>query len=77
MSDNIADVMVHVDASLTEEQLRELEDEIRGDLGVVGIGHNPAKPHLLMVAFDSEEAHPSMLIEHLKARGLHAELVGF
>jgi len=76
MSNRIADVMVHVDESLDEAQLHALEDEIRGDRGVVGVGHNPSKPHLLMVAYDTEAARPADFIQQIKGRGLHAELVG-
>lgn len=76
MSNHIADVMVHVDESLNDESLHALEDEIRGDRGVVSVGHNPGKQHLLMVAYDSEVAHPVDFIQQLRERGLHAELVG-
>lgn len=76
MSNHIADVMVHVDESLDEESLHSLEDEIRGDRGVVSVGHNPGKLHLLMVTYDSEVARPVHFIQQLKERGVHAELVG-
>jgi hypothetical protein len=76
MSKHIADVMVHVDENLNEELLHAVEDEIRSDSGVVSVGHNPGKRHLLMVAYDSEAVHPATFVQQLRERGLHAELVG-
>lgn len=76
MSKHIADVMVHVDENLDDESLHALEDEIRGDRGVVSVGHNPGKLHLLMVTYDTEVAHPVHFVHHLRERGMHAELVG-
>lgn len=76
MNNHIADVMVHVDEDLDEASLLELEDEIRGDRGVVSVGHNPGRLHLLMVAYDSDVARPISFVQQLKEHGLHAELVG-
>jgi hypothetical protein len=77
MNDPIANVMVHVNESLDEEALHALEDDIRRDQGVVSVGHNPHRPHLLMVAYDSEAAPTSNLLHPFRQRGLHAQLVGF
>lgn len=77
MNDSIANIMVHVNETLDEDALHTLEDHIRQDRGVVSVGHNPSRPHLLMVAYDSEAAPTSNLLHPFQQRGLHAQLVGF
>ncbi|MCP5279785.1 MAG: hypothetical protein H6935_15735 [Thiobacillus sp.] len=77
MTDHIADVMVHVNESLDEATLRALEDEMFDNVGVVAVGHNPRRPHLMLVAFDPEVAMPASFLQPLRGHGLHAQLVGF
>jgi hypothetical protein len=76
MTERIADVMVHVNETLDEETLRTLEDEVFDNVGVVAVSHNPERPHLLMVAYDSEVVHPSIFLGAIQGHGLHAQLVG-
>jgi hypothetical protein len=76
MQDEIANVMVHVNESLDERELSRLEDDIREDWGVVAVGHNPKRPHLLLVAYDSGIARSSTFMHQFPEHGLHAQLVG-
>lgn len=76
MHDEIANVMVHVDENLDERTLNSLEDDLRDGWGVVSVGHNPQRPHLLLVAYDSAIAQSSSFMHQFQERGLHAQLVG-
>ena len=76
MQDEIANVMVHVNENMDEFALNKLEDAMRGDRGVVSVGHNPNRPHLLLVAYDSAIASSSTFMHQFPERGLHAQLVG-
>jgi len=76
MNDGIANVMVHVNENMDETALHEIEDELRGDRGIVSVGHNPDRPHLLLVAYDSNEASSSSFMHSFQEHGLHAQLVG-
>ncbi len=77
MSDHIADVVVHVNETLNEDVLHILEDEIFDNVGVVAVGHNPRRPHLLMVVFDSEVSRSTDFLGPIRGHGLHGQLVGF
>jgi hypothetical protein len=76
MHDGIANVMIHINESLAEPELRTLEDDMRENLSVVAVGHNPKRPHLLLVAYDSDMFHATDFMHGLHNRGLHAQLVG-
>lgn len=76
MQDEIANVMVHVNESMDEFALNSLENAMRGDRGVVSVGHNPKHPHLLLVAYDSSIARASTFMHQFHERGMHAQLVG-
>jgi hypothetical protein len=70
------EVMLHIKEDLDEEGLHSLEEGIRQDVGVVSVGHNPEKSHMIMVVYDSEATRASTLLHTLSERGLHAQVVG-
>jgi hypothetical protein len=72
----LTDVVVHIQESLDEQTLMDLEGGIRMDAGVVSVGHNPRQPHLLMVVYDSTSAHASNFLHVFQERGLHAQVIG-
>ena len=76
MHSEIASVMVHVNEALDERALQSLEDEIREEWAVVSVDHNPKRPHLLMVSYDSAVTQSSSFMHQFQERGLHAQLVG-
>lgn len=76
MNTRLNDVIVHINEVLDEDALRYLEDGVRQDAGVVSVGHNPEKPHMLMVVYDSDSTHASSLLHSFQERGLHAQVIG-
>lgn len=76
MNDEIANVMIHVNETLDERALHLLEEDLRRDRGVVSVGHNPRRPHLVMLAYDSAVSRSSTFLRQFPAHGLHAQLVG-
>lgn len=70
------EVLIHVDEALDDDSLQALEEELRHDAGVVSVGHNPDKAHMIVVVYDSESTHAASLLHSFQARGLHAQLVG-
>lgn len=70
------EVLIHVDETLDGDSLRALEASIREHAGVVSVGHNPDKAHLIVVVYDSDSTHAASLLRSAQARGLHAQLVG-
>jgi hypothetical protein len=76
MKETLNEVVVHIDEALDEESLHSLEEGIRQDAGVVSVGHNPGKSHMIMVVYDSESTRASSLLHSFQERGLHAQVVG-
>jgi len=76
MNSNLNEVVVHVHESLDEDALHSLEEAVRRETGVVSVGHNPDKSHMIMVVYDSESTRASSLLHSFQERGLHAEVIG-
>ncbi len=77
MGINMTDVMLHIDEDLTEQEQTVLENQMRGQKGVVGLGYHSTQPHLMIVEFDQDATTPKELLHAVSNIGLHAELVGF
>lgn len=76
MSENLNEVVVHVQETLDDDALRRIEDSMRQDAGVVSVGHNPDNAHMILVVYDSETTRAASLLHTFQARGLHAQVVG-
>lgn len=76
MKESLNEVMLHIDEVLDEEALYNLEEGIRQDVGVVSVGHNPEKAHMIMVVYDSNSTRASSLLHTIQECGLHAQVVG-
>jgi len=76
MDTTLNDVIVHLNESVDEATLDELEQGIRKDQGVISVGHQANRNHLIMVVYDSEVARASNILHNFRERGLHAQLIG-
>ena len=76
MNANLNEVVVHIHEVLDEEALHSLEEAVRKETGVVSVGHNPEKSHMIMVVYDSDSTRASSLLHSFEKRGLHAQVVG-
>ena len=73
---NISDVMIHINESLTPDQISSLENTMREIDGVVSPRFNPGKQHLLMIAFNPEKTTSVALLGKARAAGYTAQLIG-
>jgi hypothetical protein len=76
MSAQLNEVVLHVDETLDDAALGQLEEGMRHEAGVISVGHNPGRPHMIMVVYDSESTRASNLLHGFQERGLHAQIVG-
>ena len=76
MSAQLNEVLLHVDETLDDDALGLLEEGMRQEAGVISVGHNPGKSHMIMVVYDSESTRASNLLHSFQERGLHAQIVG-
>jgi len=68
--------MIHINETLSKEQLASLENAMRQIDGVVSPRFNPGKEHLLMIAFDPTKTSSAVLLSKARAAGYTAQLVG-
>lgn len=76
MNPKLNDVVVHLDETLDESALKDLEEAIREQEGVISVGHTPGKSHLLAVVFNADVTGTSDILQRVRAGGIHAELIG-
>ena len=72
----MADVTIHIDETLSGDQLARVADAVRAHNGVMAVAHHEEKPHLIIVEYDPEQVKSGDLLEAVKAQGVHAELIG-
>ena len=76
MSKRLADVLVHVDQTLAHDRLATLTSAIAALNGVATAEGHDAKPHLVIVTYDSEKVNSQDILAAVKAQGVNAELIG-
>lgn len=76
MSAAVCDIAVHIDESLNDRELVNLEAAIRSDFGVVSVGHN-RDTHMVFVLYDPEVLRGKDILNRVTNQGFHAELIGF
>lgn len=76
MNSRLNEVVLHIKETLDEDALHRLEEGVRQETGVVSVGHNPGKSHMIMVVYDSDSTRAATLLHRFEERGLHAQVVG-
>jgi hypothetical protein len=77
MKPAIADVMIHVDETLPEYEMADVADAVCSVDGVASGCLSMSAGHLIMVRYDADSTTAHVVLETVRHRGLHAELVGF
>ena len=76
MSASVCDITVHIDETLNDRELANLERAIRSDFGVVSVGHNEDR-HMVFVLYDPEVLRGKDILNRVTNQGFHGELIGF
>ena len=76
MSATVCDIAVHIDETLNDRELVNLEESIRSDDGVVSVGHNEDR-HMMFVLYDPAVLKGRDILDRVTNQGFHAELIGF
>lgn len=71
-----ANAVVHINESLSAEQIHDIERELSGVRGVVSACAHTRTPHLLIIDYDPRSVEARQLVQHFQRTGLHASLVG-
>lgn len=76
MSDQIADITMHIDENTTHEAREKLRDKLLSMDGVMAASYHDEKPHLMVMAYDPDVVNSLAFVKTAEEQGLHAELVG-
>ena len=77
MSAKVCDVTVHIDESLNDRELVNLEQTIRSDEGVISVGHSSHDRHIMVVLYDPASIRGRDILKRVTNQGFHGELIGF
>ena len=72
----IGDIVIHIDEDLTDDSIHQLERQLAEDRGVYSSCMHQKTRHLMVVDFDPEEIRPSSIVQAIRGRGLHAQMLG-
>ncbi len=70
-------IVIHIDETLQDDRVHELERSLGGDQGIVSACMHEKTRHLMVVDFDPYEVRPSRIVRSVRERGLHAQMIGF
>ena len=76
MRHDIVDVLVHIDENLEPVRMKEVEDCISTEKGVVSACGRDDRPHLVVVTYDPAMTDSSTILHKVEQQGYHAELIG-
>lgn len=76
MDIQMTDVLVHIDETLEEQDLDNVENRLRDEDGVISVHHESKHPHLMLVEYNPDRTSSRGILQTVTRQGLHAELVG-
>ncbi|MGD2082515.1 MAG: ATP-binding protein [Chromatiales bacterium] len=76
MDIDMADVTVHIDETLDDERRALVADGVRGAEGVVSVGYDQGRPHLMIVEYNPAQTDSQQVLASVTSQGVHAELIG-
>jgi hypothetical protein len=69
------DIVIRIDETLDDARIRELELELGGEDGVYDARIHEKRRHLLVVDYDPDQVQPGSIVQSVRDRGLHAEMI--
>ncbi|MEN8213586.1 MAG: heavy-metal-associated domain-containing protein [Pseudomonadota bacterium] len=76
MNTHNAVVIVHIDETLSDDEIHEVEQELATDDGVQAACMHVRTRHLMVVDYDAEQIKSLQLLGRVRSQGLHAALIG-
>lgn len=76
MTEYDANVVVHIDETLTAHEIHEIEKGLSGYNGIISACVHEKTPHLMVVDYDPNTVTSATLLSFVAGNGVHAELVG-
>ena len=76
MSRKSIEIIVHIDESLSDEHLSQLEKHLCEDHGISHASISPKHQHLMLVDYLPDSIDAMQVLTYVKTKGVHAELIG-
>lgn len=76
MTNNTADVTLHIDENTTQNDREKFLESLYTINGVSTASYDDKKPHLLVIKYNPNVLHSDEFLKEAQSRGLHAELIG-
>ena len=76
MNIQLADLVLHIDESLSPEQRETIEESLRALDGVVSVSNRDKTPHLTIVEYNPDGVSSAQILERVTNQGAHAEIIG-
>jgi len=73
---HITDMVMHVDNTLEEQSRRSVEKTLTGQKGVIHAHFNEKRPHLMLVAYDTDRTSSFEILAGVSGQSLCAERIG-
>ena len=71
-----ANVVIHIDEQLSDQEIWNMEKELGEMEGVSSACVNEKTPHLVVVDYDPRKTHSNQVLDYASGSKLHAELIG-
>ena len=71
-----ANVVVHINETLSADETHRLEKDICDMEGIVSACVSDKTPHLMVVDYDPRIIGTGFLLSHIQVNGLHPSLIG-
>jgi hypothetical protein len=71
-----ANVVVHINESLSSQEIHSLEEELSDISGIVSACAHERTPHLLVVDYNPQDLNTGDLLHYIQGCGLHPSLIG-
>jgi hypothetical protein len=70
------DFIIHIDEPLDDDRIWDLERDLAAEKGVLSACVHERRRHLMLIDFDAHATRPSDILQSVRSRGLHAEMIG-
>jgi hypothetical protein len=71
-----ANAVVHINESLSDDQIHDIEKSLSGVEGVLSACTHIKTPHLMVVDYDPQTIRSGELLSYFQRSGVHACLIG-
>ena len=72
----IGDIVIHINEDLNDDGIHDLERQLADNQGIYSACMHEKTRHLMVVDYDPDQIHPHNIVQAVRGRGLHAQMLG-